>query len=461
LDEIDLLAEAEPPISELKPVSRPHRIVIVGGGAGGLELATRLGDSLGKKNVIDVVLVDRYPTHLWKPLLHEVAAGSLDINTHQLEYVAQASWHHFEFQQGALLALDRSAKTITVSAYSDIAGAEILPERQIAYDTLILAIGSVTSFFGVPGAEANAIALDTVGQAERFRQLLIAACMRAQSRAEGQGSNSRSGERPQVNIAIIGGGATGVELSAELRNTAQVLRAYGLHQLDPTRDVHISIIEAAPRLLAALSERVSNETAKLLAKLHIDVFTGERVTEVKKDAVLTASGKNIPADLIVWAAGIRAPDVLATLGLPVNKQGQVIVSRTLQTEVDPDIFAFGDCASCPLPDGKTVPPRAQSAHQEASFLFKSLRRHLDGEPLPSFTYKDLGSLVSLGRFSAVGSLMGNLIGGSLFVEGILARILYTSLYRMHVMALFGFWRMVLDTLIHWLRGKTAPRIKLH
>jgi NADH dehydrogenase len=310
----------------------------------------------------------------------------------------------------------------------------------------------------VPGAEENAIALDTVTQAERFRRHLIAACMRAQNNL----SSRPTLERPQVNIAIIGGGATGVELSAELRNTAQVLRAYGLHQLDPVQDVRISVIEASPRILSALPERVSTETTRLLRNLNIDVLTAERVTEIQKHAVLTASGKNLPADLVVWSAGIRAPDVLATLGLPVNRQGQVIVSQTLQTEIDSNIFAFGDCASCPSSEtGKPVPPRAQVAHQQATFLIKSLRKHLAGKPLPQFNFRDLGSLVSLGRFSAVGNLMGNLIGGSLFVEGIVARLLYTSLYRMHIMALSGVWRMMLDTLVHWLRRKTAPRIKLH
>jgi NADH dehydrogenase len=281
-------------------------------------------------------------------------------------------------------------------------------------------------------------------------------------RAQNYRSEHADQTRPQVHIAIIGGGATGVELSAELRGTAQTLRAYGLHKLDPTRDINITVVEAGPRILAALPERVATETTKLLEKLNIKVLTAERVTEVQDRAVLTASGKHLPADLTVWAAGIRAPDILAKLGLPVNKMGQVLVSQTLQTEADKDIFAFGDCACCPWPaTGKTVPPRAQAAHQQAKFLYRALRRHLEGQPIPLFNFRDVGSLVSLGRLSAVGNLMGNLIGGSLLIEGLLARLLYTSLYRMHVLSLFGFVRMVLDTLANWLRGKTAPRIKLH
>ncbi|SOY48041.1 NAD(P)/FAD-dependent oxidoreductase [Cupriavidus taiwanensis] len=438
--------------------TRTHRIVVVGGGAGGLELVTRLGDKLGRKGAAQVVLVDRLPTHIWKPLLHEVAAGSMDPNTHQLEYAAQARWHHFEFQQGELTGIDRTRKTISVSACVDQDGAELLPARELPYDTLVLAIGCVTHFFGVPGAAEHAIALDTVAQAERFRKRLIAACVRAQN---GRGRVGDDG-RPRVDVAIIGAGATGVELSAELRNTAHVLSAYGLHRLDPRRDVRIHVVEAGPRILPALSERVSAETAKLLRKLDVDVFTSERVTEVTPQAVLTASGKTIDADLTVWAAGIIAPAVLASLGLPVSRQGQIVVGPTLQSEGDPDIFAFGDCASCPWPEKQTsVPPRAQAAHQQATFLYQALCARLAGRPLPRFTFKDFGSLVSLGHFSAVGSLMGGLIGGSMFIEGLMARFMYTSLYRMHVMALHGAVGMALDTVSHWLRSKTSPRVKLH
>ncbi|CAG9169283.1 NAD(P)/FAD-dependent oxidoreductase [Cupriavidus pampae] len=439
-------------------VRQVHRIIVVGGGAGGLELVTKLGDKLGKSGAVQVVLVDRSPTHIWKPLLHEVAAGSMDPNTHLLEYVAQARWHNFEFQQGELTGVDRARKTIAVAACVDQDGEELLPARELPYDTLVLAIGCVTHFFGVPGAAENAIALDTVEQAERFRRRLIKACVRAQN---GRGRVGEDG-RPRVDIAIIGAGATGVELSAELRNTAHVLNAYGLHQLDPRRDIHISVIEAGPRILPALSERVSAETTKLLHKLEVGVLTNERVTEVTPDAVLTAAGKRIDADLTVWAAGITAPAVLKTLDLPVSRMGQIVVGATLQSETDPDIFAFGDCASCPWPEQQTsVPPRAQAAHQQATFLYDAIRARLDGRPLPKFQFKDFGSLVSLGHFSAVGSLMGGLIGGSMFIEGLMARVMYTSLYRMHVLALHGAVRMGLDTVTHWLRSKTNPRVKLH
>lgn len=444
-----------------------HRIIVVGGGAGGLELATRLGDRYSKSRrgvaQASVTLVDRFPTHIWKPLLHEVAAGSMDPFTQELSYAAQARWHNFEFQLGELVSLDRDARRITLSRIVDDDGAELLPGRDLEYDTLIIAIGSTTHFFGVKGAPENSIALDTVGEAERFRKRLISACVRAEFGAADSVREVQS-EEPKIQVAIVGAGATGVELSAELRNTAQVLSAYGLHKLDPRHDVGIVLIEAGPRILPALSEKVSKTTGELLAKLGVKLMTGETVAEVTPGLIHTASGKTIRADLTVWAAGIKAPSVLGTLdGLSTNRLGQLEVRRTLQTMADDNIFALGDCAGCPWPDhdSRNVPPRAQAAHQQASFLFKALNARLNGRPLPEFVYRDLGSLVSLGRFSAVGNLMGGVIGGNMFIEGLFARFMYMSLYRMHVAAMHGYPRMMLDTIAHWLRRTTLPRVKLH
>ncbi|MCX8567325.1 MAG: NADH dehydrogenase [Glomeribacter sp. 1016415] len=433
-----------------------HRIVIVGGGAGGLELATRLGNRFGARQTAHIVLVDSHPTHLWKPVLHEVAAGSMDPFTHQLEYAAQAHWHHFEFRLGALIGLNRSAKTITLAAVHDANGAELLPSRELAYDTLVIAIGSVTHFFDVAGAQQYALALDTVAQAQACHQRLLTACMRAQANL------AQAAAPPQLQIAIVGGGATGVELSAQLRQTAQILATYGVSPLDP-KQICIAIIEAGPRILPALPERVSKATADLLAKLNIEIMVNEQVASVSERALLTASGKTLATDLTIWAAGIKAPAILSQLdGLATNPRGQLKVRATLQTESDPDIFAFGDCASCSWPEKKTtVPPRAQAAHQQANFLLRALTRRVKGASLPNFHYRDFGSLVSLGHFSAVGNLMGGIMGGNLLIDGLFARFMYTSLYRMHIAALHGFGWMVADTIAHWLRRSTAPKVKLH
>ena len=451
-----------------------HRFIIVGGGAGGLELATRLGDKFGNAGGkraprAQVTLIDRNSTHIWKPLLHEVAAGSLDPFSQELPYAAQARWHGFEFQQGDLIGLDRAAKRITIGPLRDDEAGELMPQRDLEYDTLVVAIGSTTAFFGVQGAQENSLALDTVAQAELFRKRLIAACIRAEYRVpdpvapRARRCRCRASKVPRIQVAIVGAGATGVELSAELRNTAQVLHAYGLHKLDPKHDIGIALIEAGPRILPALQERVSTATAELLTKLGVMLMTNETVAEVSRDSIRTASGKTIRADLTVWAAGIKAPAVLTNLdGLPTNRLGQLVVRRTLQTEIDDNIFALGDCAACAWPGNeRNVPPRAQAAHQQASFLMKSLARRLEGKPLQEYTYRDFGSLVSLGHYSAVGSLMGGVIGRNMLVEGLFARFMYMSLYRLHIAALHGWPRMVLDTFAHWLRRSTAPRVKLH
>jgi NADH dehydrogenase len=433
-----------------------HNIVIVGGGAGGLELATCLGDKLGRRGKARVTLVDRSRTHLWKPLLHEFAAGSMDLDHHALSYLAQARWHHFRFQRGSMDGLDRKRRVVKVAPTSDEEGRELIPRREIPYDTLVIAVGSHTNDFGTPGAREHALSLDMPEQAELFHQRLVNACIRANAQV--------TPLRPeQLNVAIIGAGATGVELAAELHKTTRELVAYGLDKIDPERDVKLTLIEAAPRILPAVPERVSKAAEGLLRGLKVQVLTGERVTKVGADGVVTAAGKKIPAELTVWAAGIKAPEFLKDLdGLESNRLNQLVVRETLETTRDPDVFALGDCAACPWPvRRKDVPPTAQAAHQQASHLARMLPRRLAGKPLKPWGYRDFGSLVSLGEYSTVGTLMGALLGGSLFIEGLFARIMYVSLYRMHLYALHGAAKVILDTLAKLITRRTEPRVKLH
>ncbi|HXF16479.1 MAG TPA: NAD(P)/FAD-dependent oxidoreductase [Burkholderiales bacterium] len=442
--------------SEQKSNRDLHRIVVVGGGAGGLELATQLGRTLGKRKAARITLIDRSRTHLWKPLLHQVAAGSMDLNDHELDYLYQARWHHFQFRLGRMDGLDRANKEVHLAPTLDDTGREVLPAHSIAYDTLVIALGSTTNDFGTPGAAVHAISLDNPQQAALFHSRLLNACLRA---------NAQQGplQAGQLHIAIIGAGATGVELAAELHNTIREFLSFGLDRINPEQDIKITIVEAAPKILPALSERLSAAVVKLLQKLNVEVLTGERVTEVSPRGVKTATGLEIPAELVVWAAGIKAPDILKDIdGLETNRINQLVVMQTLQTTRDSNIFAFGDCASCPWPGKQTpVPPRAQSAHQQAAHLSKMLPRHLRGEPLKPFLYRDFGSLISLGKFSTVGSLMGAITRGSVMIEGLFAKIMYLSLYKMHELALHGFTKVFLDTLARIITRRTEPHIKLH
>jgi NADH dehydrogenase len=434
-----------------------HHIVIIGGGAGGLELATRLGDSLGKKKKAAITLIDSTRTHVWKPLLHEIAAGSMSPEKHELEYMAQAHWHHFHFRLGRMDGLNRATKEINVAPYFDEEGAEVISRRTFKYDTLVIAIGSTTNDFGIKGALEHSIALDTQEQAEKFHRRLHNALLRAQT----QTAPVHAG---QLEVVIVGAGATGVELAAELHNTTRELAAYGLDKIDADRDIKISIIEASERVLPALPPKLSGTVDLELRKLNVQVFAGERVTEVSDKGVYTHSGRFFPSELVVWAAGIKAPEFLKQLdGLEANRINQLVVKQTLQTTLDENIFAFGDCAACPwIGHDGNVPPRAQAAHQQASLLAKSMKKRAAKEKvLPNYHYRDYGSLVNLGRYSTVGSLMGALSGGSMYIEGLFARLMYQSLYKMHLMTLHGVAEVVLQTLARMITRRTEAKVKLH
>ncbi len=431
-----------------------HHIVIVGGGAGGLELATRLGKKLGKRKRARITLLDYNRTHIWKPLLHEVAAGTFDSYENQVEYMAQAKQNYFEYRLGRMYKLDRDKRIVYVAPTVNQAGEEIIPEREFHYDTLVMAVGSVSNDFNIEGVREHCMFLDTKEEAQSFQNRLLETYIKA---------NTQEGEilPGQLDVVIAGAGATGVELSAQLYKVSRLFTAYGLDQINPAQ-IKIHIVEAAERILSGLPPTLSAATHAELSKLNIDVITNERVVKVEKDKLITHTGRIIPAAIKVWAAGIKAPDFLKKLdGLEVNKINQLVVTQTLQTTEDENIFALGDCAQCEWPEMSSyVPPRAQAAHQQASLLVKSVCARVAGKSLPEFKYKDYGSLVSLGKFSTVGNLMGNLTG-SVMVEGFFARMVYLSLYKLHQLALFGFYRTMMLSIAHTLRSTVDPEIKLH
>ncbi|KNZ30833.1 MAG: pyridine nucleotide-disulfide oxidoreductase [Methylibium sp. NZG] len=432
-----------------------HRIVIVGGGAGGLELATRLGDTLGRRGRAEVTLIDRTRTHVWKPKLHEIAAGSMDMSAHEVSYLAQAHWHHFRYRVGAMVGLDRARREVLVAPYIDDEGQQVTPQRVFGYDTLVVSVGSLSNDFGTPGVAEHAMKLETPADAQRFRARVINACIRAHA----QGTPLRP---EQLKVAIIGAGATGVELAAELHRTTREMVAYGLDRVDPDKDIRVSVIEAAPRVLPALPQRLSQTTESLLVKLGVEVHTNAKVAEVLPGGVKLADGRMLPAELVVWAAGVKAPDFLKDIaGLETNRTNQLVVRPTLQSSRDDDVFAIGDCAACDWPQadhgkGALVPPRAQAAHQQASHMVKQIGLRMAGKPLRPYRYRDFGSLVSLGEFSTVGNM-----GSSLMIEGLFARTMYLSLYKMHELALHGFPKVALDTLARLIVRRTEPHVKLH
>ncbi|WP_053145487.1 NAD(P)/FAD-dependent oxidoreductase [Erwinia billingiae] len=428
------------------------KIVIIGGGAGGLELATQLGHKLGRKKKAEITLVDRNTSHLWKPLLHEVATGSLDEGIDGLSYLAHARNHGFQFQLGTLTDIDREGKRLQLSEIRDAQGELLVPERELAYDTLVMALGSTSNDFGTPGVKDHCIFLDNPHQARRFHNEMLNLFLKF---------SSSEGPQDTVNIAIVGAGATGVELSAELHNAVKQLHSYGYKGLDNSA-LNVTLVEAGERILPALPPRISTAAHQELTKLGVRVLTQTMVTSADKKGLNTKSGEFIDADLMVWAAGIKAPDFMKEIGgLETNRINQLVVKPTLQTTLDDSIFAIGDCASCALPSGGFVPPRAQSAHQMASLVLGNILGQIKGQSLKSYVYKDHGSLVSLSRFSTVGSLMGNLMRGSMMVEGRIARFVYISLYRMHQVALHGYFKTGLMMLVGSINRVIRPRLKMH
>ncbi|WP_250503722.1 NAD(P)/FAD-dependent oxidoreductase [Caballeronia sp. AZ7_KS35] len=442
-----------------RQVDSPHRIVIVGGGAAGLELATRLGNSVGKRRRAEVILIDRFPTHFWKPLLHEVASGQIDASSHQIDYAAHAKWNHFRFEQGALANIDRGRREIVIDETTDIDGRPLLPKRTLAFDSLVLALGSVTNFFSIPGAAQHALTLETVEQAETFRRRLLSSLLRSSHARQATPGAART----PVSVTVIGGGATGVELAAALRGSAEMLREYHLASIDPASDIRIRLLEGAPRVLPALPERISTRAQDVLAKLGVEVRLGCRVRSVDEHAVSTADGETLTSDITIWAAGVEGAPVLRKLeGLPLNRLGQVIVDATLQVEPGSGIYAMGDCAACAAAKGDAlVPPRAQAAFQQAVYLADALARRLDERAVPLFAYRDQGTLVSFGRAGAAGALMSELLRRPLFIDGWFAASCYRHLYRRHIMGLTGVKRALMYAASQWLRERVRPTVKLN
>lgn len=425
----------------------PH-IVIVGGGAGGLELTAQLAGSLGKPKKAKIMLVDASATHLWKPLLHEVAAGTLDAHKDALSYFNYAKEKQFYFCLGTLQGIDRQQKKIVLAPVLDEQQQEYIPQRYLSYDVLIIAIGSVANDFNIPGAREHCFFLDNREQADKFQHTLLKSLL------------NLAYKKPQersLNIVIVGGGATGVELIAELHFVIQQIAGYGI-DIDP-RSVTFTLIESNERLLSALPQRVSDSISSNLKNLSVQVLTNERVSKIEANGVYTQNDRYIAADLVVWTAGIKAPELLTTLdGLETNKANQLIVKRTLQTTRDDAIFALGDCAYCN--DNKAVPPRAQAAHQQANFLARMIPRYLAQQSLSNYHYHDYGSLITLSHYQTVGNLMARATS-TLFIEGKLARFFYWSLYKKHQLVLHGFWRTIINTVSNLLSRKTKPRLKLH
>lgn len=428
-------------------MSNLHHIVVIGGGAGGLELVTQLGDTLGKSKKVKITLVDQKLTHIWKPLLHEIAAGTMNPNDEETNYYAHAAKHHYEFVLGRLEAVQNTEKKVLLSKTQHSKYDVTTEEFELSYDTLVLAVGSVSNDFGTNGVQEYCHFLDSREQADIFQQDLLHLYLDAQNKSLDR----------ELHIGIIGAGATGVELAAELVQSKQNFYKYGLNKINP-KNVKITLIEGADRILPALSENMAEHSEKQLRKMDVDVLTAKRVEKVDAESIYFNDGTSIPAELKVWAAGIKTPKVIQDMqGFAKDRMGRLEVFATLQTKSDPNIFAIGDCAHCILDAREAaLGPRAQVASQEAAFLAEALKARIHGKSQPMFIFSDKGSLVSLSENKAVGELLGQVN-----VQGFIAKSMYVSLYRLHQATIYGYTHAGLLTVKDFVTRKIVPKIKLH
>lgn len=427
------------------------QLVVVGGGAGGLELVVKLARKLKRNADVRVVLIDKNASHIWKPLLHEVATGSLDSYHDETSYRMLARKHKFDFVLGQVTAINTESQRVCLAAQLDDDGVEVVEERELSYDQLVLSPGSKSNDFGISGVAEHCIKLDSRDQAERFHKLYLKQLHRV---------SAANDESTLLNVVIVGGGATGVELAADLHNVAGHLQDYGFESFSQER-LQVSVIEAGPALLPRLPERIGISVKQELQSIGVDVLTSTMINSAESDALVTSEGQRIPADVSVWAAGVRAPEFLASSGLPCDNLGRVKVNADLTVQGLSNVYAAGDCCCCTMENGDTVPPRAQSAHQMAAVVAHNILARLRDRKARDFVYKDFGSLISLSRFSTVGNLMGNLMRGSVFVEGWLARLFYLSLYRMHQNAVHGPISTLLIMLGDRIYKATRAELKLH
>lgn len=424
------------------------RIVVVGGGVAGLEIASALGKQK-LAQIASVTLIDSDSAHVWKPMLHTIAAGTRDLAQQQTTYLAQASDAGFAYQPGEMCGLDRTAKEVLLAPIYAPDGREMVAGRRIPYDKLVMAVGSGANDFGTPGVAEHGFMIDSRLKADAFNReirMRMVQCM-------------TSGE--QLQVAIVGAGATGVELAAELVQLAESASAYGA--LGEAARFKIVLIEAGGRVLPSFPPEISSATQRRLEALGVTVLTNERVQAATEEGYVLSDGSLVPASLRVWAAGVKAPDFLARLGLECTRGNQLIVNGDMQTS-DPDIYAVGDCASYTLPGAQQpLPPTAQVAHQQAQYVIEHLPKVLQSPHAYSgvgFAYRDFGALVSLANYDAYGSLgkFGLFNGG--VIRGRLAMLSHIMLYRSHQARLYGFWRGGLLWLVDLMNSRLRPSIRL-
>ena len=408
-----------------------NEVIIVGGGAGGAELATSLGRRFGR-STMNVTLVDCATSHLWKPRLHEVAAGLIGAGEDETAYLALGRANNFQFRLGALTTLDPVGRTISISAVKDSKGSPFLSERQLSYDTLVLAFGSQVNDFGVPGVVEHCHMLDSGEQAFAFQRRVLEQAVRVSD-----------GALDQLRVGIVGAGATGVELAAELHRTIGAMDRFG--GLMPSDRLDITVVDMGSRVLPNCDPGTSKFAARALDRLGVRVRLNASVQEVTADGLILKGGDVVPCELKLWASGIIGRPIANGLaGLRLDHSRRIVCDDHLRCVDVSGVYALGDCASVTDPKtARPLPATAQVAHQQASYLVRVLGRGMQKDAGP-FSYKPRGVRRPQITFN-----------------GRLPKLLYVSLQLMHRAALIGWGRTLTLFAADRIRRTTVPPVKLH
>lgn len=408
------------------------KIIIVGGGIGGLILATKLGKYAKKNNTIKIILIDKNSIHTWKPSLHKIAADAINKNSTSIEYSAHAKKNNFKFKLGCLKKINRKNKYITI--FSNKNSQKKIEESKIQFDILVLSIGSVSNDFNISGVKENCFFLDNIKQAIFFKEKLLNLIHKI---IIDDKKNSK------INITIVGGGLTGIELSTEILHKINTIK----NNKNIKKIFNINIIESESRILPKLSKNISAIVYKNLKKLKINITTNTYITKIKQKQLETNTKEKLKADFIIWTAGIKSPNFMKQIGgLQTNKTNQIVVKNTLQTTTDDFIFAIGDCASCPDDKLKNVPARAQAAYQMAKICNTNIISLIKKKKLKQYIYKDYGSIISLSKFKTIGIINLNKINRHIIFNGILAKIIYILLYTKHMISINGYKKTIILTI---------------
>ncbi|KAB0676804.1 NAD(P)/FAD-dependent oxidoreductase [Aureimonas leprariae] len=419
-----------------------QRVLILGGGSGGLELACGLASG-GR---LDVTLVDRVGAHVWKPRLHEFAAGTVDTSLSEISFYTLAALRGFRFEQGDVARIDRAGRRVVLRAFSDVKHEAVAPERALPFERCVVALGGVTADFGTPGVKEHAYSLDGRADADAFRQSFVAMMLKARATGE------------PARIVIVGSGATGTELAANLREAEHAFFERKGHD-DRDRLLRITILEAAPEIMPGGDAKLRTQVLQRLDALGIDVVTNAKVSAVEAGLVRTASGATYPADAVMWAAGLTGAPVLKDLAdFEMDRKGRIVVDDRLRTTVDPLVYAIGDAASLTPADAKApLPPTAQIASQEARYLAKALSEAVHGGEPAAFAYRNKGQLISLAGAGTVGILGSR----DFIVNGRFAKAAYSALEREHQWTVLGPVRGTVAILADLAMPTRGPALKLH